>query len=166
MDYFKYFPTVEYSTDTATNICVRAKIQDIILNNLAFYYPYVVLEGDRPDTLAFKYYGNANLAWIILYANQIFDPFYDWVLSYDDFERYIISKYGNNTTVKTETHHYENLKGQTIDEETFLSLPSNEREEVSVYDYEYDLNEAKRTIILIDKKFSGKMVQELKAIFR
>lgn len=35
---------------------------------------YTILEGDRLDTLAFKYYGDSSLWYILADVNEIFNP--------------------------------------------------------------------------------------------
>jgi hypothetical protein len=78
-----------------------------IVNNISAYYPYIVKEYDRPDTLAEKIYRNSEAHWIILYANDMMDPFYDWPLCTKDFNKYITDKYGSINTAKTTYHHYD-----------------------------------------------------------
>jgi hypothetical protein len=42
-----------------TNIMVRVSIIPQILNNLAIYYQYDIQEGDTPEIIAHKYYGDS-----------------------------------------------------------------------------------------------------------
>lgn len=39
---------------------------------------YNIVGGDRPDLIAYKLYGNPNLYWLILYLNNIYDPYHEW----------------------------------------------------------------------------------------
>ena len=93
MKYFSNFPKIDYSDNVATNILVRAKIRDLILQNNVIYYEYDLDDWERPDILALKYYGSVDHTWILFYANEILDPIYDWLLSYEDFNNYLLSKY-------------------------------------------------------------------------
>ncbi len=93
MEFFRYFPRIEYGNDIVTNITVRSKIRESILNNTLLYYPYIVSDFERPDTLSISYYGHSKYTWLIFYANDIFDPIYDWVLTYDNFIKYLNNKY-------------------------------------------------------------------------
>jgi hypothetical protein len=81
---------------------VRGRIRDLIKNSVMSYYTYIVNDTDRPDTLAFNIYGASHYAWLIFYANDMFDPLYDWVLSDRDFEKFIVSKYGNIGNARSE----------------------------------------------------------------
>lgn len=137
MDYFKYFPTVEYGKSTVVNITARSKIKDYIKNNIYYYYPYALTDGERPDTFAERYYGSWKYAWLVLYANDIFDPIRDWVMTEREFNKFLNYKYSFENAVElggvpAETltgmenysgfeiahqtiHHYENSFGYVVD---------------------------------------------------
>lgn len=102
MQHFKYFPIIEYSNNQVTNIMVRGKVRDLIKSNIMSFYTYIVSDTDRPDTLAFNIYGASHHTWLIFYANDIFDPLYDWPLVDKDFEKFIISKYGSIGNARSE----------------------------------------------------------------
>jgi hypothetical protein len=78
-----------------------------IITNVSAYYPYLVTDADRPDTLAEKIYRNSEAHWIILYANDMVDPQYDWPLTIKDFSKYITDKYGSVNYAKTTVHHHD-----------------------------------------------------------
>lgn len=115
---FKYSPVILYnqnfrqredSYDIATDIFFRTKFREIIKNENIAYYLYTIPDGETPDILARKYYGSPTDYWIIFYANDIINPFYDWPLEYKDFQRFIIEKYGSIASAQTTIHHYEKL---------------------------------------------------------
>lgn len=95
MKHFEFFPQIEYNGKTATNLLVRARVRELVLENTVSYYNYSIRDGDRPDLLSLDYYGSVNFTWVILYANNIFDVFYDWPLGSKEFDKYIESKYGS-----------------------------------------------------------------------
>jgi hypothetical protein len=111
------FPKVQYDIerrlysnfDTVTNITFRFGIIKNILNNISTYYEYTIKESDTPEILAEKAYNNPEAYWIILYANDIYDPQYDWPLNSTNFGKYIINKYGSLAWAKTNYHHYEKV---------------------------------------------------------
>ena len=74
---------------------------------------YYVQDGDTPEILAERAYGDAGAGWIIMYANEIYDPLYDWPLDYESFNKYIIGKYGSIAAAKTRVHHYEKIITRT-----------------------------------------------------
>jgi hypothetical protein len=112
--YFSYFPKTFYSFDKSngefnvvTNIFTRVKLLKEILENTALYYKYEIQEGETPEIVAYKFYGDMQKHWLVLYANQIIDPKYDWILHYDEFNQFIINKYGSIEIAKTQLHHHE-----------------------------------------------------------
>jgi hypothetical protein len=167
MKYFQYLPSLDYSNLTITNILARAKVRDHVLNNAAVYYKHRIEDGERPDTLASKYYGNSNYAWLILYANDIFDPLFDWPLSHEALIAHMVNKVGSLEIAQQTPHHYL-LDGQyIIDRSAFLdpNLPANRKEMVSVYEHEVKENEKKREIRLIDKAYIRQIVNEMQRLF-
>lgn len=75
-----------------TNITFRVGVVKSVLSNIGSYYEYTI--GDEtPEILADKFYNNPELHWVILYANDIYDPQYDWPLNYDAFRNYLVDKY-------------------------------------------------------------------------
>ena len=94
--YFEPFPTVLYDIKKngkkveLTNLFLRYKIVEAFKNQKATYYNYNIKEGERPDTIAFKYYGDASLDWIILLTNNIIDPQFEWPLDKRSFQRFLV----------------------------------------------------------------------------
>jgi hypothetical protein len=167
MKYFEYLPEIEYSELAATNIMVRAKVRDFVLNNAAVYYLHRIEDGERPDTLATKYYGNASYTWLIFYANDIFDPIFDWPMTSEQLNAHLINTYGNLQVAQQTPHHYLLDNEYIIDRETFLNpnIPFNRKSLVTLYDHHFQINEAKRDIKLIDEVYSRQIVNEMKRLF-
>ena len=119
--FFDTFPLLSYSITSGnakefqlvTNIFFRLSIIKEVLNNITAYYEYIITDNDRPEILAEKIYGNPEAHWIILYANDMLDPQYDWPLNSRDFDNYIINKYGSIANSKNTVHHYEKVVTRT-----------------------------------------------------
>lgn len=92
-NYFDKFPKVYYNNKIVTDILTRVKINDNYLNNSLLYYDYDVQDKDTPENIADKYYGDSEKHWIILITNNILDPFFEFPLSYDQFNEYVEDKY-------------------------------------------------------------------------
>ena len=75
------------------NLLARASVLSGFLNNPAVYYTYDIQDGDTPEMLAHKYYGDVYRYWIVLFANQIIDPQWQWPLSSKNLDNYIVNKY-------------------------------------------------------------------------
>jgi len=180
--YFKYFPTVEYDIKkngkpiTVPNIFVGLKVRDLVQRKKAVFYEYNVQEDERADTIAFKYYGDATLDWVIFLTNQIIDPQFEWPLDRRSLDNYITKKYGSLQSATSTVHHYEQiLHAQTttydgitvpertvqVDEATYNSLGGNERKVIYNYDYELDLNDKKREIKLLDERYIINLINSI-----
>ena len=101
MQYFNTLPKIVYrspqgTSSLYTNLMARASIMPSILKNPMVYYKYDLQEGDTPEIVAYKYYGDSYRYWIVLFANEIMDPQWEWPLSYTAFNSYINDKYGYN----------------------------------------------------------------------
>ena len=107
--YFNFFPTVDYvnvgqsNSKTVTNILKRAAIREVIKNNLAIYTKYIIKSGETPESVAFNVYGDAELHWVILLTNDIYDRYHQWPMNVNQFLAYVNEKYTNPNA----THHYE-----------------------------------------------------------
>ena len=202
MAFFENFPIIGYSITgerpvqrkVVTDILSRVKMLSSIKTQTLVYYTYDVQDGETPEIIASKYYDNSNRHWLILFANDIIDPFYDWPLTYTNFLNYIKDKYGSYQLAQTTIHHYEKVitkidsvtntttvRRYIIDQGTYNNLPSTntqsynlqdgnvlkiitEKKIVYSYDYEEELNESKRKIKIIDKKYVTQIENELTAL--
>lgn len=113
MPYFKEFPKLLYSTSlglknfkSVTNIFANVKFLRDILLNTDVYYTYDVKDGERPEDIAHKLYKDSEKHWIILLANNIVDPQYDWVMGQQQFDSYINKKYSSVTVQLPTTDGY------------------------------------------------------------
>lgn len=98
MLYFDSFPLVvasDYKNNAIllTNLMARVDIIPSLLKNPLLFYSYDLKDSDRPDILAHKYYDDSDKYWMVLYANQIMDPLYDWPLNSQQFDAYLKNKY-------------------------------------------------------------------------
>lgn len=106
--YFQSLPTEFYTTannasslDVVTNITSLVTINSDLKNNGVTFYDYVIEDGETPETIAHKFYGNANRHWIVLMMNNIVHPQFDWPMSSNSLDSYINKKYevqANNQT--------------------------------------------------------------------
>lgn len=185
--YFRYFPTTPNDLVQSgnpievTNILKRFAFRTEIENLDSVFYDYAVQEGDRPDTIAEKYYGDARHAWIVLHFNNIEDPIFDWQLFGSNFENYIEGKYGSVSAAQSEVKEYRQIITQrsvrydgsviperyvVVDQTTYNTLPNNSRRMLTVYDYEAELNEEKGKIKLLDERFLSQCLAEVKTILK
>jgi hypothetical protein len=98
MNYFETLPkvtTIDYNGNNIlmTNLMVRSEILPSLLKNPLLFYSYDIQDGDSPEIIATKYYDNPYRYWIVLFANQMIDPQWDWPMNSSVFGSYIKNKY-------------------------------------------------------------------------
>ena len=98
MLYFNSFPkvlTTDYNNNALilTNILRRVEIIPSLLKNPLLFYSYDIQEGDTPEIVANKYYGNSYRYWMVLLCNQIIDPHWGWPLTTQQLDSYLVNKY-------------------------------------------------------------------------
>lgn len=159
-EYFKNFPTTSYKGKQVKNILVRAIIKPNVIENDFVYMPLTVQEGERVDMIANDLYENSFYDWVIRQVNTQIDPYHDWYLTSEQFERFLKSKYGSLESALSTIVHYRNktYTGVRITPYTYANIPdAADYEPVYAYDYEEELNEKKKNINVIQPS----IVQEL-----
>ncbi len=125
-NFFAYYPKTYYSANSAdpnlqlvTNITTRFAFEDSLKSNFAAFYEYEIKDGDTPEIIASKYYGNPERHWMVLLFNNIIDPQFDWPLDYRSYVNFLNSKYSGiaNVTIQTAGTGYSNgyVTFQTVD---------------------------------------------------
>lgn len=98
--YFNKFPTTFYNltdnntgVDVVTNITSKFSFEESFKNNTSVYYSYVISDGDSPEIVAHKIYGDAEKHWIILAMNDLYDVVADWPMDQPSWVNYMNKKY-------------------------------------------------------------------------
>ena len=124
-NYFKRLPNIDYVSRLPNakigeympvkNLFKRGQLRDDIFQDLAVFTKYEISNDDRPDNVAFNFYGDSNLDWLVLLCNNIINIQSEWPMSQKSFDNYLISKYTESGDSDTDTydriyngvHHYE-----------------------------------------------------------
>jgi hypothetical protein len=163
MAYFSYFPTIGYDvrgeknnsrTQAITNVLVRIRKKMNVINS-AFFEQYFISDGDRADTLAHQVYGDSTLHWVIMYANYMTNPYYDWPLPYFDLQKFVAKKYPDNING---IHHYEDADKYQVDSTASGATA------VTNFIYEESLNDSKRSINIIRAEYIPQVIKEFKTL--
>jgi len=162
--YFSDFPSIVYQGKIAKNLMQRPKIKDMILGSPNTFYDYTVKEDLRPDQVAALYYDDPNLVWLVFLANNIVDPYYGWPLTQHQLEDFMVDKYGTLDIAKSTIVHYKHkTKGTILSKDTKelsgtfnTTYGASDYNPVYAYDFEDELNEAKRNIKLVDRRLANK----------
>lgn len=92
---------IQVLTDITQNVRVRKNV----LEQITLYDEYDMQDGDTPEIIAEKYYGNPEYHWIILLVNQRYDYINDFPLPMYELEQHTINTYGPDQV--DNIHHYE-----------------------------------------------------------
>ncbi len=170
--YFNSFPVIPYDSKgdldfkDVTNLLRRVGLRTKLKSNTLLYDTYDVKEGETPEMIAHKLYGDPELHWIILLVNEITDRYHQWPMSGGQFLDYLNDKYSNPDAI----HHYETTQtsGDTkvkievfneVDDDAYTGLtPITNRE------YEESEQDKRRQIRLVDPSFVEQFIDEFKKL--
>lgn len=141
--YFKQFPQIYYDFPKAdasdvelqilTDITTNVRFRKEVLQNVTLYDEYDMLEGETPEMVAEKVYGNPELHWVIMLVNERYDYLRDFPMTSSELEEYCIRTYGANNLDKV--HHYER-DGLIVEGVATLKIPGKDTiKEFKVHDY-------------------------------
>ena len=177
MAYFSQFPKLTYDLLANGNVTVvpdifrRIKLKDKIKNNIIILDKYDLYDGEKPEDVSYKLYGSVDYYWVVLLINNIVDRYYDWPMSYADFEEFVKDKYAEPGAV----HHYEVLQssgrqeGESPDDHSqYIEVNSNHQgaQSVSNYDYEQRLQNKKRQIKVLNPDYLSSFIDEFEKLIR
>lgn len=167
------------------NLFKRAKLRDDIFSDLSFFTKYSILGDERPDNVAYKFYNDSTLDWIVLLSNNIINVQTEWPLTQQAFYNYLIDKYGSEE-VLNQVHHYETIQVKTSDGATIvpagLIVPSdynisyfdvnsgqrinnnNITKEVTNLEYEEKIQDKKRNIFILKPTYLNVIFNDLEDI--
>jgi hypothetical protein len=171
MAYFRQFPKVNYdvlgnrTTTRMTNLTRRTRLRDFVkLNNVSFDF-YDIKSGETPEYIANEFYGDSELHWLILMANDIVDYYTEWPMNVQMFEQYIKEKYEDVNGV----HHYEIFQTSGDTTKT-IEIPNDSANTIPVdavtitnYEYEDRLQNSRRRIRLIRPEFISQIKKEFRS---
>ena len=181
--YFRQIPNLDYPSlrndrnsaydyQVVKNIFKRAVIRDDIFNEITAFTKYSVVGDERPDQVAYQFYNDSGLDWVILATNNIIHVRDEWPMGNQDFLTYLNGKYTEAELANI--HHYEtkiirDSSGTLIQPEgkrvpagytvNFLDNGTLRSESsltsFSFLEHETDLNDAKRNINILRPEFLG-----------
>ena len=148
------------------DILRRVKLRAITKSGGMLFEKYDVKEGEKPEDIAFKWFGDPELHWVILMTNNVTDRYYGWPMNQVQFAEYITDKYGDNVDA---VHHYEVTKdsGRTTsngpsDYSHLVEVNSDTDNAISISNRQYEEREQdkKRQIQLLEKSLLGDFIAE------
>ena len=184
--YFRQVPDFQYVSRlpnatisdyiTVKNLFKRGKLKENVAADATLFTKYQVRGDDRPDNVAFKFYGDENLDWLVMLSNNILNLQNEWPLLQAEFDRYLIDKYETYEKLN-EVHHYETIEvksstgvvivpaGLTVDSDYSVTYfdwiaelevtENNIVTPITNLEYEEKLDDEKRNIFLLKQEYIG-----------
>ena len=147
------------------DILRRVKQRSAIKSGQFIFDTYDVVDGEKPEDVAYKWFGDAQLHWVILMTNNVIDRYYDWPMNQVQFQTMLEDKYSNPDGI----HHYELTQdsGRTTsqgpsDYSHKVEVTSDTVNASSISNREYEEREQdkKRSIRLLNQKFLPAFIEE------
>ena len=194
-NYFKQLPNFEYVSRLpdskisdfieVKNLFKRGLLREDIFQNLAFFTKYKIRNNDRPDNVAFDFYEDSNLDWLVLVCNNIINIQTEWPMDQNDLDAYLLDKYGNYESLYSGIHHYETTEvrdnqnivivpeGLQVESDYQITFYDNDLEtqvtktpvkSVTNYEYETLIEDDKRNIFLLKPDYINVVKDDMEEI--
>lgn len=152
---FKYGDGNRVKTSIVKDITSNVRFRKELLSNITLYDYYDIIDGETPEIIAEKIYGNPEYHWILMLANEKYDYISDFPLEEFALVKHIQSTYG---AAASAVHHYENPAGFVVNSDApGATSVSNEQ-------YERRINDSKRRLKIISPKLINTILNEYKDI--
>ena len=190
--YFKQLPNLDYPSlrndrgsaydyQVVKNIFKRAVLRDDVFDEVTAFTKYSVQGDERPDQVAYNFYGDSGLDWVVLTTNNIIHVRDEWPMGNQDFLTYLNGKYTSQEI--SNIHHYEtklirDSRGRLIQPEgltvpaghsvTFLDngvlRTESQLTSFSFFEHETNLNDAKRDINILKREYLSLFLEDFAEI--
>ena len=190
--YFRQVPRLDYPSltndrqsaydfQTVKNLFKRAVMRDDVFNQVIAFEKYSVQGDERPDQIAYDFYGDSGLDWVILTTNNMIHVRDEWPMGQQDFLTYLNEKY--TAQELSNVHHYEtklirDSRGRLIQPEG-LTVPAghsvsfldngvlrteSQLTSFNFLEHEINLNDAKRNINILKSEYLSLFLEDFAEI--
>jgi len=190
--YFRQLPDLDYPSlkndrtsaydyQVVKNIFKRAVLRDDVFDSVVAFTKYSVKGDECPDQIAYDFYNDSGLDWVVLTTNNIIHVRDEWPMGNQDFLTYLNAKY--TAEQLTNIHHYETKlirdSSGTLIQSEGLTVPSDHsitfldnnvlRTESSItsfsfLEHETNLNDAKRNINILKQEYLNLFLEDFENI--
>lgn len=127
--YFENFPKITYAfkvsdsnpdeTIIVKDITQNVRFRKEVFDRVKFYDTYKIQDGDTPEIISEKIYGNPNYHWIIMLVNQRYDYIDDFAKDSYTIENTIQKKYGSH---RNRTYNFKDVNGNVVNGTCLLTI--------------------------------------------
>ena len=192
--YFRKLPDLDYPSlvndrnsvydyQIVKNIFKRAVLRNDIFDEVTAFTKYSVQGDERPDQVAYRFYKDSGLDWVVLTTNNIIHVRDEWPMGNQDFLTYLNDKYTSQEL--SNVHHYETEiirdsrgrliqpEGLTVPEGHSVSFLDNgvlrTESKVKLFTFlqnEIDLNDAKREINILKENYLALFLEDFSEVMQ
>ena len=141
-DYVSRLPDAKISDYIQVkNLFKRVFLREDIYSNLMYFTKYDIQGDDRPDNVAHRIYSDSTLDWLILLSNNITHIPTEWPLSQNDFDRFLLDKYGSYDNLYNGVHHHETVEVKDSNEVTVVPAGLEVSSDFTTTYYDYYMSD-------------------------
>ena len=186
-DYVSRLPDAKISDYiTVKNLFKRGKLREDIFQDVSIFTKYQIKGDDRPDNVAYDFYGDSTLDWLVLTCNNIINVYSEWPMTQFNFENYLLEKYQTYDNINA-AHHYETTQvtntlgavivpaGLEVDSNFSVSFFDDQIEGMTTvypvstitnYQYEEKLQTERRNIFLLESRYLNIVKDDLQEMMQ
>jgi len=193
-NYFNKVPNFEYVSRLpdanisdyipVKNLFKKGALREDIFQDLAVFTKYQINNADRPDNVAFDFYGDSSLDWLVLASNNIVNIKTEWPMQQLEYDKYLLDKYGSYENINA-VHHYETTEQRNTKNVIVVKAGLKVASDYSItyfddrdgglttkypvktvtnYDYEEELQEQRRNIFLLKPRYVNVALDDLELL--
>jgi hypothetical protein len=152
--YTELLPKLDYNGVLVTDITRRFAISDGVKEFKDEYYKTQIKQHQTPEVVSSVLYGTPDYWWVICAINDVYDPFYDWVMSDNEVYAYTEKKYDDINGI----HHFQDAEYNVYENNNAEST----LEPITNIEYEMYQNDLKLRINTIKPKNIKRVVKEMR----
>ena len=186
-DYVSRLPDAKISDYiTVKNLFKRGKLREDIFQDVSIFTKYQIKGDDRPDNVAYDFYGDSTLDWLVLTCNNIINVYSEWPMTQFNFENYLLEKYQTYDNINA-AHHYETTQvtntlgavivpaGLEVDSNFSVSFFDDQIEGMTTkypvstitnYQYEEKIQTERRNIFLLESRYLNIVKDDLQEMMQ
>ena len=151
--FFKHIPSIQYDFKSdgkyfkAKDLFRKVSTWSYLQDGITGYNYYRITEGERPDVVASRLYGDGTLYWLFFLVNENLQDFNDWPKSNQLFLKYMDRKYSGTcleASSSTDIVSYDHVN----EESSKFTLGEKVSQSSSIYGFVTDVNPTHNRITL------------------
>ena len=160
----QYDPTGDGIFTTVQDILTRVIVRKEVSERNVLFTKYNIMEADTPETLSVNFYGDVKYYWVLLLLNQYYDRYYEWPMTIQNLQKFIIDKYADPNAI----HHYETSQksGNTTTKIRVELADEPTATAVLNFEYEFEKNENRKSIKILHKDYLYTFITEYNALLQ